>query len=361
MKKRILATLMAAAMMMGCLAGCGGKPSGGGDTGSGGGDTQASSDQVFNLKIDYPNPENSAIYPVLVKWGEWLDEQSGGRIKVKVYAAGALGSIVDCVNNVEAGVTDGCWSAMNLYPGIWPLCDVFMLPMMGADSMESMNAAIQDMFVKDEFQDQFDNVKMVCIHSHTPSTFIYADSVKSMQDVKGKTVRTLSNYTTPWLSAMGAIPVSVSSNDGYENISKGVVDGGLWFCDQIQSSALYEVIKTCFYGETAYPCLFLCINKDVYESMPADLQQIIDDSREYYLSLLGEAYYSQEELVIQLLKDANVDLIYTSEEDLEWMRGYAPAAYDAFTETVNAMGYDGEAIIAQMQELLEKYNEEFAD
>ena len=345
-------------MMIGCLAGCGGK-TGGGDA-AGGGDTPATSDQVFNLKIDYPNPENSAIYPVLVKWGEWLDEQSGGRIKVKVYAAGALGSIVDCVNNVEAGVTDGCWSAMNLYPGIWPLCDVFMLPMMGADSMESMNAAIQDMFVKDEFQDQFDNVKMVCIHSHTPSTFIYADSVKSMQDVKGKTVRTLSNYTTPWLSAMGAIPVSVSSNDGYENISKGVVDGGLWFCDQIQSSALYEVIKTCFYGETAYPCLFLCINKDVYESMPADLQQLIDDSREYYLSLLPDVYHEQEALVMQLLKDANVEVLNTSEEDLEWMRSFAPAAYDDFTKTVDALGYDGQAVIDEMQSLLQKYNEEYA-
>ena len=346
-------------MMIGCLAGCGGGKTGGGDA-AGGGDTPAASDQVFNLKIDYPNPENSAIYPVLVKWGEWLDEQSGGRIKVKVYAAGALGSIVDCVNNVEAGVTDGCWSAMNLYPGIWPLCDVFMLPMMGADSMESMNAAIQDMFVKDEFQDQFDNVKMVCIHSHTPSTFIYADSVKSMQDVKGKTVRTLSNYTTPWLSAMGAIPVSVSSNDGYENISKGVVDGGLWFCDQIQSSALYEVIKTCFYGETAYPCLFLCINKDVYESMPADLQQLIDDSREYYLSLLPDVYHEQEALVMQLLKDANVEVLNTSEEDLEWMRSFAPAAYDDFTETVDALGYDGQAVIDEMQSLLQKYNEEYA-
>ena len=134
MKKRLLATLMAAAMMIGCLTGCGGEKADGG-----------SSEQVFELKIDYPNPENSAIYPVLVKWGEWLDEQSGGRIKVKVYAAGALGSITDCVNNVEAGVTDGCWSAMNLYPGIWPLCDVFMLPMMGADKMESLNATIQDM------------------------------------------------------------------------------------------------------------------------------------------------------------------------------------------------------------------------
>ena len=359
MKKRILATIMAAAMMIGCLAGCGGGKTGGGDA-AGGGDTPAASDQVFNLKIDYPNPENSAIYPVLVKWGEWLDEQSGGRIKVKVYAAGALGSIVDCVNNVEAGVTDGCWSAMNLYPGIWPLCDVFMLPMMGADSMESMNAAIQDMFVKDEFQDQFDNVKMVCIHSHTPSTFIYADSVKSMQDVKGKTVRTLSNYTTPWLSAMGAIPVSVSSNDGYENISKGVVDGGLWYGDQIQSSALYEVIKTCFYGETAYPCLFLCINKDVYESMPADLQQLIDDSREYYLSLLPDVYHEQEALVMQLLKDANVEVLNTSEEDLEWMRSFAPAAYDDFTETVDALGYDGQAVIDEMQSLLQKYNEEYA-
>jgi len=175
---RVTALLLVLLTTVGCLAACG-------------------AETVYNLKIDYP-----AIYPVLVKWAEYLKEKSNGRINARIYAAGALGSIVDCVTNCESGVTDGFWSAMNLYPGTWPLCDVFMLPMLGSNKMEVQVAAMQDMLKEKDFAAEWKNLKLVAMHSSTPSTFIFADSVDSMQAMKGKTVRTLSNYTTPWLEAL---------------------------------------------------------------------------------------------------------------------------------------------------------------
>jgi hypothetical protein len=36
--------------------------------------------------------------------------------------------------------------------------------------------------------------------------------------------------------------VTCGINDGYEYMEKGIIDGGLFFFDQIQSSALYEQI-----------------------------------------------------------------------------------------------------------------------
>ena len=337
---RVIALLLTLIMTAGCIAAHG-------------------AETVYNLKIDYPNPENSAIYPVLVKWAEHLEEKSNGRIKARIYAAGALGSIVDCVTNCESGVTDGFWSAMNIYPGIWPLCDVFMLPMLGSNKMEVQIAAMQDMLKEKDFAAEWTNLKLVAMHSSTPSTFIFADSVDSIRAMQGKTVRTLSNYTTPWLEALGAIPVSVSSNDGYENIQKGVIQGGLWYLDQIQSSALYEVIKTCVYGETAWPCLFLALNKGLYEGMPEDLRKIVDESREYYLSLLPEAYYSQEALVIDLLNQAKVPLIRTSDADLAWLASQADKAYNAYIERVNGLGHDGKAVIDTLKGFIEKHNKEY--
>lgn len=356
-RTRFLACILSVSLLLGCLAGCG---SSGGNSGSNSGNSgSSSSDQVYKLKIDYPNPENSAIYPVLVQWADWVAEQSNDRIQITIYSGGALGNIADCVANVESGVTDGCWSAMNLYPGIWPLCDIFMLPMLGAKNVEAMDAAIQEMMQREEFASQFDNVHLVALHSSTPASFIYKDSVTSMKDVKGVTVRSFSNYASPWLESMGAVPVSVSSNDGYESLSKGVVGGGLWYLDQIQSSALYEVIKTCFYGEMCFPALFVCINKDVYESMPDDLKKVIDDSSEYYLSLTQDAYFKQEDEVMALLEQHNVTVYDISAEDSAWLTEHAPEAWDVFNENVGKLGYDGQAYIDELREVIAGYNKTF--
>lgn len=351
---RIISCVLGVILLFGCLAGCGGtgtkEPK----------DNSGSDDKtVYKLKIDYPNPENSAIYPVLVKWAEWCGEKSDGRLDIKIYSGGALGSIMDCVSNCEAGVTDGFWSAMNLYPGIWPLCDVFMLPMLGAKGVEAQDAAIQEMMQKEEFASQFDNVHLVAIASSTPASFIFANEVTSMKDVNGVTVRSFSNYASPWLKSLGAVPVSVSSNDGYESLSKNVVGGGLWYLDQIQSSALYEVIKTCFYGEMCYPSLFLALNKDVYAGLPEDLQKVIDESADYYLSLTQPAYFQQEDEVFALLKEHNVKVYDISAEDSEWLTEHAQAGWDVFNESVGKLGYDGQKYIDEMRETIAKYNKEF--
>jgi len=93
--------------------------------------------------------------------------------------------------------------------------------------------------------------------------------------------------------------------------------------------------------------------------MPADLRKIVDESREYYLSLLPEAYYSQEALVIDLLNKANVKLIRTSDADLAWLTSQADKAYNAYIGRVNQLGYNGQAVIDTLKGFIEKHNKEY--
>lgn len=358
--KKTVALLLAVVLLLACLAGCGSSNNKSAAQSPDTSNTEKENDEVFKLKIDYPNPENSAIYPVLVDWGEWLEEKSEDRIEVTVYSGGALGSIVDCVTNVESGVTDGCWSAISIYPGLWPLSNVVALPMTGANSMEVMNSAMNDLMATEEYDAEWDNVHRVAFHVTTPAAFIFKDRVDSMKAIVGNTIRTNCSEATPWLDTLGSIPVSVASNDGYEAISKGTVQGGLWWMDQLESSALYEVVDSVIYGPVEYCGMFLCINKELYESMPADLQQLIDESGDYYMSLLPDAYYSQEEKVISLLEEHDVDLIYTSDEDKEWLAEGAQASYDVYIESMNELGYDGQAIFDSLLEKIEYYNELYA-
>lgn len=321
--------------------------------------------EVIKWKIDYPNPENSCWYPLLVNWADWIREESGGRLDITIYPNGQLGSIMDCVTNVESGVTDGCWSSASLYPGVWPLTEMFCLPMLGPKGgdggMEPLQEAMQDIMKNEEFLSQFDNVHMLLFHTADPGATIFKDEVSSMKDLQGKTMRAMNTYGATWIEALGGTPVSISSNDGYENISKNVIDGGFWFFDQIESNALYEVIKTVVYGEAMYSPLFLCVGNESYNALPDDLKAIVDDSAQIFLDSVYPAVYAQQERVLKYLEDAGVKLILTSDEDLEWMREAAPVAWQNFVDSVSEKGYNGQAILDEFMGYIQKHNEEWAD
>ena len=119
-----------------------------------------------------------------------------------------------------------------------------------------------DIMQNETFKSQFDNVHMLCFHTANPGATIFKDKVTSMKAIQGKPMRAMNTYGATWIEALGGTPVSISSNDGYENISKNVIDGGFWFFDQIESNALYEVISTVIYSsvsETAPMMLFRMI------------------------------------------------------------------------------------------------------
>ena len=182
-KMRVISLLLVLALCLSLLAGCGSK---------------AEEEKIYEWKIDYPNPEASAIYPVLVKWADWVKEHSDGRIVPTVYSGGALGSIMDCVTNCESRVTDGFWCAITLYPGVWPLTDILSLPMLGAKSGPAMTAAMKDLMETEPFQKEWSNVHLLCMHSATPATYIFKESTTTVQDIVGMNVRAFSNYFAPW-------------------------------------------------------------------------------------------------------------------------------------------------------------------
>ena len=108
-----------------------------------------------------------------------------------------------------------------------------------------------------------------------------------------------------------------------------------------------------------YPSLFLALNKDVYAGLPEDLQKVIDESADYYLSLTQPAYFQQEDEVFALLKEHNVKVYDISAEDSEWLTEHAQAGWDVFNESVGKLGYDGQKYIDEMRETIAKYNKEF--
>ena len=150
----ILALVLVAAMLLG---GCGGGKTGG-----------KSDDKVYTFKIDYPNPENSGAYIALTEWSDMLKEKSGGRLDMQICANGQLGSIKDCVSNCVGGLTDGFWSAMTIYAGLYRPAEALTLPMMGVHNADVASATLTAMLEQtDYYTESLSNLYVVTLHSAT--------------------------------------------------------------------------------------------------------------------------------------------------------------------------------------------------
>ena len=315
---------------------------------------------VYTFNIDFPNPETASAFRALTDWSAYLKEKSNGRLEMKIYSGGALGALPDCVSNCESGVTDGFWSGVTIYPGVFPATEVMGLPMLGAKNFKVVNKALNALLEEyPVITDEWKNFKVVALHSSAGSPILYSGEAASVQDIlNGHNLRISNAYTTEWFAKLGANPVSLGINDGYENIQKSVIDGGLFFFDQVESSALYEVIKTLYVGQTIYPLNMLCLNIDKYNALPDDLKAIIDESGDFFLEASIGYFDEQQDRMIGVCEDHGVKVIYEDEASTEWLAGGADVAWQKWIDTINGQGLPGDEIFAKAQEYVQKFNAE---
>lgn len=313
--------------------------------------------KVYSFNIDFPNPETASAYKALVDWSDYLKEQSGGRLDMKIYSGGALGALPDCVTNCETGVTDGFWSGVTIYPGVFPATEVMGLPMIGAKNYQVVNDVLNALLADyGVIADEWSQFKVVALHSSAGSPILFKDDISSVQEMAGKSLRISNAYTTEWFTNKGANPVTVGINDGYENIQKSVIAGGLFFFDQVESSALYEVIDTLYVGETIYPLNMLCLNKDKYDELPDDLKKIIDESGDFFLETSVNYFNEQVDRMTKVCEDNGVKILHQDDESRAWLAEGVESAWQKWVDTVTANGLPGQEILDKALEYTEQFN-----
>lgn len=361
MKKlsKILALVLALVMVLG-LAACGEKaPAASADPAAPSQGNEKVDDTVYTFKIDYPNPENSVAYVALTEWSDMLREQSNGRLDFQIYANGTLGSIMDCVTNCVGGLTDGFWSALTIYAGLYREAEAFTLPMMDVTSGQVGSAVLTAMLEESGYYDEaFSNLYVVTLHSSPAMPIGFKDStpVTKMADMAGLNMRVTGGYNSNWVTAVGANPVSVGSNDGYEYLEKGIINSFLYDWDKIQSSALLEQTGYIIDGKVSASELFFCLNKDRYEELPDDLKALIDGSGQWFRDRVCELFDEQADTMIAEAKAKNIPVVEMSDEMTAELQAAAESVWQAWIDEMNAAGYDGQGIFDKTVEYIAYYN-----
>ncbi len=317
--------------------------------------------QEVTLKLHQFLPAQANVPKlVLDVWADAVEKDSDGRIKVERYPSMQLGGKPpELMDQAIDGVADIVWTVVGYTPGRYPSTEVFELPFMMTDA-RAVSRAYWEMFETHMKDTEFKDLKILGTWVHGPGMIHTSDPVSTPDDLRGMKIRGGSRSVNSLLTELGATPVGMPVPAVPEGLSKGVIDGTTIPWEVTAALKVPELVTnhTEFTGKALYTLTFvLAMNKPKFDSLPADLQQIIDDNSGLEFSVFAggtqaDADGPSREMALDM---GNNVITLDAAQTAEW-RERAQPIYDKWLADMTEKGIDGQALIDEATMLIEKYS-----
>jgi TRAP-type C4-dicarboxylate transport system substrate-binding protein len=307
------------------------------------------------LKLHHFLPAQANVPKLILDvWADKVEAASDNRIKVDRFPTMQLGGKPpELMDQAIDGVADIIWTVVGYTPGRYPSTEVFELPFM-IDDARAASCAYWKMFQQHMEDGEFKDVKILGTWVHGPGMMHTADPVETPADLKGMKIRGGSRLVNNLLTKAGATPVGMPVPAVPEGLSKGVIDGTTIPWEVTTALKIPELVEnhTEFEGNALYTLTFvLAMNKEKYDSMPADLQKIVDDNSGLDFSIFAGGTQADADGPAREFAVENGNNIITVSDTSEWQALVEPI-YAEWIADVSSKGVDGQGLVDQARSLM---------
>ncbi|MGN0400547.1 MAG: TRAP transporter large permease subunit [Blautia sp.] len=274
------------------------------------------------------------------QFGKLMEEATGGKVKVNVYAADQL---------TNGNQSEGIQALMNgdpvqismhsnlIYSAFDPRFNVVSLPFI-FDSVEDADATLDGEAGKklDEILQEYGLHCMGMAENGFRQLTNSVRPVTSAEDMKNLKIRVAgSNLLMECYKRWGADATNMNWSETYTALQQNTVEGQENPLPAIDAASVQEVQKYCSMWNANYDCLFFCINGELYNSLTPEQQKVVDEAgrkavqyerainrsgddeiKERWSSQNGVEIAEYEDLDIDSFKDAVADIPRWYEEQL---------------------------------------------
>lgn len=315
------------------------------------------------LKIHHFLPPPSTAHSQFIQpWADKVMKESSGRIDIKIYPAMQLGGKPpQLFDQVRDGVADIVWTVPGYTRGRFPLTEVFELPFVAGTAEATSQASWE--FYQKYMQDEYKDVHPILIHTHAPGEFHMRDKpIKTLADLQNAKVRAPTRTINEALNILGATPVGMPVPAVPQALSKGVVDGAMLPYEVTLPLKVHELVKyhTEFGGDQGiYTTVFLFgMNKAKYDSLPADLKQVIDNNSGLALAKqIGAIWDQADNPGREAAKKAGNQFNTIEGEELERWKQASQPVIDNWIKAMDEQGLNGQQMYEDAKALVTKYSQ----
>ncbi|MCF8095231.1 MAG: TRAP transporter substrate-binding protein [Desulfobacteraceae bacterium] len=310
--------------------------------------------ETFELRFAHPYSSNHPEHKgALVPWAERIEKETNGRVEIKFITGGALGKPGQVYDVVAKGVADIGWDICDYSPGKFPLTTVIELPFM-VETAEEASVTIWKAYEKfPAFQKEYEDTKLLMLSPHPPGFFATMDTpIRTLDDLKGLKIKTASSFTTEALKIFGSVPVTQPVTETYTSLERGVVDGVVSPFSGIVTFNLHELLN--YYTPANFYSLvfWMAMNKSTFNSLPQDIQKVIEDNSGLTLSRLhGKSFDKTRAATKKVAIESGMEKIEFPESERKKLVELTEPLKQEWIEDMEKKGLPGKEVFEYVNKL----------
>jgi TRAP-type C4-dicarboxylate transport system substrate-binding protein len=305
------------------------------------------------LKMANVVPENSWFGRQHKWWVGEVEKRTGDKLKVQIFWVESLAKWKDALPAIQSGVADLAWVSSTYFPSQFPsylmLDNLFNF---GDDYVAAVLAAIDTVDNEPNLKAELARADIILLMPHISGHAPIGTKaeLKSIKDLKGKSLRTYGGVRTQFYSNIGANPIFMSFADMYEAMNRGTVDAlgdmaivlANAFKHQEVVKAVYSNAPAGVNGNGGALASGFYMSQKKFSALPKDTQKMFLDLRREYGVRYAQTLMDDESVIRKEWQTKHgVRFHNPSPEDARFIQEAGNAANEQLLKKQEADGHKG--------------------
>ncbi len=310
----------------------------------------------MNMTTQYMD-KHPVVQKIYLSWAEAIKQKTGGRVEITYFNPGTIcpeGEIFDSLKKGQINIGSH-FSTRN--PGKLNLLGVFAVPSSLTTSTDASAAVWRFLQTTPAAMEEFKGIKVLTIHSSASAHFAFAKGeVKNFDDMKGKKMLAPSGPGARLLRAVGANPITVPFTDFYLSLQRGMADGCLTPIAPMRSFKINETTKSITLCSLTYGTIWLGMNQELWDSLPADIQAAFEEvSGETMSRQIGGLLDATDKAELKTMQDNGIVVnTLAPEERAKFINAASPVAIEGWEAIMKGSKADPKAILAHYNKICDE-------
>jgi TRAP-type C4-dicarboxylate transport system substrate-binding protein len=284
-------------------------------------------------------PASNQIAIVGEMWQAEITERTGGAVEFEYLPGGSLTPPAETYDAVVNGICDVGFSLGAYTLGKFPVNEILDYPL-GYPSGWVATHVANDFYA--EFQPaEFDETHVLAWYATGPQVVLTVDTpVRTLADCSGLVLRS-TGVGAKIAGYLGAEGYGASQGEAYELMQKGTINGSIAPREVLKGWNQADVVNyvTQCFSIGSVTNMYMVMNKDKWDELPADIQQIFTDVSLEYVEYWAKVSAGLDYDGIAALEAKGGEVIdLSAEEGARWLAAVRPMV-DAKIAELSAAGF----------------------
>lgn len=278
----------------------------------------AASGETYTLILSHIQSTSTTWHKAFEYLADYCKEKSDGRLIIEIHPNSELGTEMEVVQNViTGGGIDICTSGESLSAYVE---EIGAMSIPYAITSNEHAQAVLNSDIGAEWAEALtaQNLMPLAAFIRGARDITSNKEIHSVSDMKGLIIGTPDTaYTVAAFQATGAKPTVIAFNELLTALQQGTADAQENPLATIYQNSFYEAQKYLILSDHLRTWMYVLINPNSYNALPADLQAILTEGCKEMQDYEHELFLAEEAELLGMLEDAGMTVIEVDQNEFK--------------------------------------------